>query len=583
MPAGRKPSRKRPRAPSRSTAESRKRDIVEQAIRLMEEKGFAAVSVQHLADALEFSKANFYHHIESKEELLYEIFLDTLRTLESHRGNLERQRLAARQAPRADRVLRLADDRPQGCHARLVQERAPERSAPVHRHAGGTTRDTLNSSTRLESRRDISSRWTPPSSGWRSSACAFLTKLPQTPDSASIVAITRQLQELVTTGLLTPSAAAEEARRLSTLRGRAGSGSSKENDAVEQRLDSTITNWPERSRLGDERIRQQRLDRDQAPSGERRGQASAERPRQVRSTVKGGSESSAVGVPDADRRQRRTVADAVQRQQETDDEPENRAHLVPRCHSTTQRTQALPLVNERIQTPRTGPGGGKPRKMPAFRVASSPPFAIGKNPRGAQDRIRHGHFATENERRRPREDPERKHQSPGLQNPANAANPPERRLRARSREPEQLLQAVLHEQQACNDAHEADDVGRRAARCQRLYAMMRPAAMIPNQSTSDRAPPGVPALAAWRLCPTRTLSVDCRVEQNDVDGAEHQQPQFDAEMRALVGIDGPRCEQQRTRDEHDHEPDAHPGPHLIEDVGHAVPAHGETEQPGQTT
>ena len=33
----------------------------------MEEKGFAAVSVQHLADALEFSKANFYHHIESKE------------------------------------------------------------------------------------------------------------------------------------------------------------------------------------------------------------------------------------------------------------------------------------------------------------------------------------------------------------------------------------------------------------------------------------------------------------------------------------------------------------------------------------
>ena len=56
-----------------------KRDIVEQAIRLMEEKGFAAVSVQHLADALEFSKANFYHHIESKEELLYEIFLDTLR------------------------------------------------------------------------------------------------------------------------------------------------------------------------------------------------------------------------------------------------------------------------------------------------------------------------------------------------------------------------------------------------------------------------------------------------------------------------------------------------------------------------
>jgi len=44
----------------------------------MEEKGFAAMSVQHIADSLEFSKANFYHHIDSKEELLYDIFLDTL-------------------------------------------------------------------------------------------------------------------------------------------------------------------------------------------------------------------------------------------------------------------------------------------------------------------------------------------------------------------------------------------------------------------------------------------------------------------------------------------------------------------------
>ena len=44
----------------------------------MEEKGFAAVSVQHLADALEFSKANFFYHLDSKEHLLHEIFIDTL-------------------------------------------------------------------------------------------------------------------------------------------------------------------------------------------------------------------------------------------------------------------------------------------------------------------------------------------------------------------------------------------------------------------------------------------------------------------------------------------------------------------------
>ena len=44
----------------------------------MEERGFAALSIQHLADALDFSKGNFYHHLESKEELLNEIFVDTL-------------------------------------------------------------------------------------------------------------------------------------------------------------------------------------------------------------------------------------------------------------------------------------------------------------------------------------------------------------------------------------------------------------------------------------------------------------------------------------------------------------------------
>lgn len=36
------------------------------------------MSVQHVADALEFSKANFYNHVKSKEELLYRIFVDNL-------------------------------------------------------------------------------------------------------------------------------------------------------------------------------------------------------------------------------------------------------------------------------------------------------------------------------------------------------------------------------------------------------------------------------------------------------------------------------------------------------------------------
>ena len=44
----------------------------------MREKGFAGMSVQHVADALEFSKANFFYHIKSKEQLLYDIFVETL-------------------------------------------------------------------------------------------------------------------------------------------------------------------------------------------------------------------------------------------------------------------------------------------------------------------------------------------------------------------------------------------------------------------------------------------------------------------------------------------------------------------------
>lgn len=76
----RRRSRKTPRARSADStiSESRRHEIVAEAVRLMEEKGFSAVSVQHVADALAFSKANFYHHIESKEKLLHEVFVDTL-------------------------------------------------------------------------------------------------------------------------------------------------------------------------------------------------------------------------------------------------------------------------------------------------------------------------------------------------------------------------------------------------------------------------------------------------------------------------------------------------------------------------
>ena len=44
----------------------------------MQEKGYGGISAQDIADALDFSKANFFYHVRSKEDLLYHIFVDTL-------------------------------------------------------------------------------------------------------------------------------------------------------------------------------------------------------------------------------------------------------------------------------------------------------------------------------------------------------------------------------------------------------------------------------------------------------------------------------------------------------------------------
>src|SRR5262245_51680267 len=61
-----------------SNRRSRRQEIFDRAILLMREKGFVGTSVQNLVDGLEFSKANFYYHIKSKEEMLYRISYETL-------------------------------------------------------------------------------------------------------------------------------------------------------------------------------------------------------------------------------------------------------------------------------------------------------------------------------------------------------------------------------------------------------------------------------------------------------------------------------------------------------------------------
>lgn len=52
---------------------NRREEIIRAAARLFREFGFHGTSIQDIAEAVGLPKGGLYHHIESKEELLYEI------------------------------------------------------------------------------------------------------------------------------------------------------------------------------------------------------------------------------------------------------------------------------------------------------------------------------------------------------------------------------------------------------------------------------------------------------------------------------------------------------------------------------
>jgi len=58
---------------------ARRDDIIAKAAHLMQEKGYGGISVQEIADALNFSKANFFYHLRSKQNLLHAIFVEPLK------------------------------------------------------------------------------------------------------------------------------------------------------------------------------------------------------------------------------------------------------------------------------------------------------------------------------------------------------------------------------------------------------------------------------------------------------------------------------------------------------------------------
>jgi len=58
---------------SRASNENRRRSILEEAARLIYQKGYDATSMQEIASACKLTKAGLYHHVETKEALLLAI------------------------------------------------------------------------------------------------------------------------------------------------------------------------------------------------------------------------------------------------------------------------------------------------------------------------------------------------------------------------------------------------------------------------------------------------------------------------------------------------------------------------------
>jgi AcrR family transcriptional regulator len=201
------PRSKPRRKPSAALPQSRRQDIVEQALRLMADRGFAAVSVQHLADALEFSKANFYHHVESKEKVLYEIFVEVLT---SSLGRIEAIVDGTESFP--DKLRALIE-----FYVTLMTERRAVMLVwfKERAHLDGKHHEDV---ARLETQLGVLLRrfytdgvtngaFKPMDPDLLRHAvfgmCFLLTKWPQPVDRATVADLTSQLQEFATGGLLT--------------------------------------------------------------------------------------------------------------------------------------------------------------------------------------------------------------------------------------------------------------------------------------------------------------------------------------------------------------------------------------------
>ena len=172
----------------------------------MEQKGYGGISAQDIADALEFSKANFFYHVKSKEDLLYHIFLDTLHFTIRHLEAIFARKMPAAETLRAvvDFYVQLMID-----HGAVMQVWFKEKGHLTAEHhadvtaledrVGALVEGFYAAGMRRREFRRVSPRLTGVSIF---GMCFALTRWPEIREELSPAQLTEQMQLLVSGGLM---------------------------------------------------------------------------------------------------------------------------------------------------------------------------------------------------------------------------------------------------------------------------------------------------------------------------------------------------------------------------------------------
>ena len=89
--------------------------IISAAVELFREKGYTATSVKDIADKLGVTKAGLYYYVQSKEEILWEIFDKTMTTFEQRMEQFAQKSLPVKDYIRAivhNHILNVRDEAP---------------------------------------------------------------------------------------------------------------------------------------------------------------------------------------------------------------------------------------------------------------------------------------------------------------------------------------------------------------------------------------------------------------------------------------------------------------------------------------